>query len=94
MAMARRSGLAKGFELPTRPPRASLPEEAATAFTAPKPSLRREHPGERQTVYFPPELLEELRVLCVRSRPRRSVSDAVTEAVRLWLQQQQGNRAL
>lgn len=41
--------------------------------------LRREESGERLAIYLPPELAMELRMLCVRER--RSVSDAVTDAV-------------
>jgi hypothetical protein len=45
---------------------------------------RRAVRGERIAVYLPPALVEELRVRCVRQR--RSVSDAVTEAVSSWIQ--------
>jgi hypothetical protein len=53
---------------------------------SPPPSgSRRRRPirGERVAVYLPPELVEDLRVRCVRER--RSVSDAVTEAVAFWM---------
>jgi hypothetical protein len=46
--------------------------------------LRREATGDRVAVYLPPDMAMELRVRCVRER--RSVSDAVTEAVGSWLQ--------
>jgi hypothetical protein len=48
--------------------------------------LRRESLGDRVTVYLPPELAEGLRVRCARER--RSVSDAVTEAVFAWMKAQ------
>lgn len=50
-----------------------------------KPSkLRRASRGVRVPVYLPPEMEEALRERCAKA-PRRSVSDAVTEAVGLWL---------
>ena len=45
--------------------------------------LRRETQGERMAVYLPPKMAEDLRVFCARKR--RSLSDAVTEAVGEWL---------
>jgi len=39
--------------------------------------------GERVSVYLPPELVVRLRVFCARER--RSISDAVTEAVSAYL---------
>lgn len=42
-------------------------------------SLRRAHRGERLAVYLPPQVLEAVKVRCVRER--RSVSDAITVAV-------------
>ena len=47
------------------------------------PRLRRQDPGERLAVYLPPELVEALRIRCVRER--RSASDAVSEAVSAWM---------
>lgn len=78
-------------------PRRELPqptdETAARKLTGEKPPapparrsrLRRERSAdepeqERLTVYLPPDLAEALRVHCARHR--RSLSDAVTEAVR------------
>jgi len=60
------------------------PLEPLTPSTPP-PGSRRRRPirGERVAVYLPPELVEDLRVRCVRER--RSVSDAVTEAVAFWM---------
>lgn len=46
--------------------------------------LRRDEGGVRVAGYLPPELEHELRMHCARER--RSVSDALTEAVRLLLQ--------
>lgn len=51
--------------------------------TAAPSRLRRPERGERISVYVPPELAEALRVRCARER--RSVSDAVTEALATWL---------
>lgn len=90
MAKAKKKGeaLAKGFELPKKPKRTDVPEEAAEEFEKAEPKtdsskLRRPARGERISPYLPPEVAEELRVKCVRER--RSLSDAVTEAVRDWL---------
>lgn len=84
-----------GFKLPTKP--ASKPavnEERAAAFVAaveapaPPPAgasrLRRAERGERLAIYLPPELATALRVRCAHDH--RSASDAVTEAVRAWLE--------
>ena len=69
---------------------ATAAEAAATAAEAtavgPQGSAgsrrRRAARGERMAVYLPPTLVEELRVRCARER--RSMSDAVSEAVGLW----------
>lgn len=45
--------------------------------------LRRAELGERMAVYLPPIAAEQLRVRCARER--RSLSDAVSEAVSMWL---------
>lgn len=65
-------------------------EEGSRARVARRPStvkvesrLRRDAGGERVAVYLPPEMAVELRVRCARER--RSVSDAITEAVGNWL---------
>jgi len=90
--------LSGGFEIPKAPKRTPVDEKAERRFveTKAKPAavpatatsstsrLRRDERGERLSVYLPPELAEALRVHCARSR--RSVSDAVTEAVRGLLQ--------
>jgi hypothetical protein len=93
--MARKKGeeLAKGFALPKAPKRSEVPEADARKFEATKPKpaaatlgaskLRRPERGERVSIYVPPELAEALRVRCAKER--RSVSDAVTEAVTVWL---------
>jgi hypothetical protein len=81
--------LAEGFSLPKPPPRTPVEGPSAVKFTRSerKPSrasrLRREVGGERVAIYLPPELAEELRVRCARER--RSISDAVTEAVTGWI---------
>jgi hypothetical protein len=78
---------ADGFKLPKR---TIVTEADATKFTGeqqPKEAkdskLRRAELGERLTVYLPPALAKDLRVRCASER--RSVSDAVTEAVGSWL---------
>lgn len=48
--------------------------------------LRRDQRGERVAGYLPAELERELRLFCARER--RSVSDALTEAVKLLLERQ------
>ena len=81
--------LASGFALPKPPARTSVKDQAAAKFVRAerKPSrasrLRREVAGERLAIYLPPDVAEELRVRCARER--RSISDAVTEAVSAWL---------
>jgi hypothetical protein len=92
--MARKKDdLAKGFAgpvLPKAPKRSAVPETEARRFerapsptVAPSSRLRRDERGERVSAYVPPEMAEALRVRCARER--RSVSDAMTEALRLWL---------
>jgi hypothetical protein len=81
--------LAGGFTLPKAPPRTSVKDQAAAKFVKAerKPSrasrLRRDIGGERLAIYLPPDVAEELRVRCARER--RSISDAVTDAVTQWL---------
>lgn len=81
--------LAQGFSLPKPPARTAVKEQAAARFVKAekKPAraskLRREEGGERVAIYLPPDVAEELRVRCARER--RSISDAVTEAVTGWL---------
>jgi hypothetical protein len=52
---------------------------------------RRAELGERVTAYLPPPMEEELRVRCAREK--RSVSDAVTEAVGVWLHSPTGMKS-
>jgi len=61
---------------------AAPPSKALKSFVAAKPpsALRREERGERLAVYLPEDIATELRVYCAKSR--RSLSDAVSEAVR------------
>ncbi len=44
---------------------------------------KRKKAGERLTIYVPPELAEEVRVRCAKER--RSLSDAGTEALSMWI---------
>jgi hypothetical protein len=84
--------LAKGFKLPkAQPQRAPVREEDARRFessTGPTRGARssprrRAESGERLTAYVPPELKIALEVRCAQER--RSVSDAVTEALDAWM---------
>lgn len=80
--------LAKGFTLPSQPKRTEVDDATARKFIAgeaPKrrSRLRREVSGERIAVYLPPEIVTALRVRCAQER--RSVSDAITEAVTAWV---------
>jgi hypothetical protein len=95
--MGKSDELAKGFSLPQALPRTEVSDEQALRFVQggqePSPRrakrlkrssrLRREESGERVAVYLPPEAAMALRVRCAQER--RSVSDAVTEAVAKWL---------
>jgi hypothetical protein len=57
--------------------------DAADRFVGDKPTAHgKRKAGERITVYVPAELAEVLRVACARER--RSLSDAVTEALGMW----------
>lgn len=64
-------------------PQASPPQGPPSAGR--KGSRRRSpsEPGERVTVYLPPDVATELRVRCAQDR--RSLSDAITEATEVWL---------
>ena len=81
--------LAQGFALPKAPARTPVKDHAAAKFVkserrpASGSRRRREVGGERLAIYLPPDVAEELRVRCARER--RSISDAVTEAVTGWL---------
>ncbi len=92
MGARKGSALAKGFDLPTPPKRTDIPEgtarkfEKATEIKSKEGSssmLRRDSCGERVSVYLPPEMVTQLRMRCAVER--RSISNAVTEAVRVWL---------
>ena len=63
---------------PAPPPAAPAPPPAGAS------RLRRAERGERLAIYLPPELATALRVRCAHDH--RSASDAVTEAVRAWLE--------
>ena len=55
------------------------------------PALRREDvETERLNLYIPMEVATALRVRCAETR--RSISDGVTEALRLWLEQERKPR--
>jgi hypothetical protein len=82
-AIAELEGRAEGIASKA-PGTVSLAPVATAPPTPQKRSrLRREQGGERITAYLPPDLAEELRVCCAKER--RSVSDAVTDALRAWL---------
>ena len=93
MSDSKKEALARAFTLPKPLPRRDVPDAEAQHFeraaelvlvpAQPKPSKRRRPSrGERMAVYLPPELAEALRVRCAHER--RSMSDAVTEAVSIW----------
>lgn len=66
---------------------AAAPSSAAPtrSSAAPKSAgrLRRSEAGERVTLYMPSDLVTEVRKLCAEQR--RSLSDAGTDAFRVWL---------
>jgi len=80
-----KSAVAAGFTLPRAPQRTNVADEVADRFVGDKPQTRgkRKGAGERLTIYIPPEVAEALRVACARER--RSLSEAVTEALHLWI---------
>ena len=76
------------------PPAAKSPKKPRKATSSAKKTqtlsepgsnsrLRRAESGERIAVYLPPALAEKLRVRCATDR--RSLSDALTEALTQWL---------
>ena len=86
--MVSKSNLAKGFDLPMPAKRTAVPEAAARKFEKPPKNtadskLRRAETGIRIAVYVPPDVEQALRLKCFQDR--RSVSNAATEAFRVWL---------
>lgn len=80
--------LARGLAVvPPPPERTEVPEASARAFAGAGTARRHEERGERLGVYVPPELAEGLRIECARRR--RSLSDAVAEALAMWLEAKQ-----
>jgi hypothetical protein len=71
---------------PARAPHPVADKTPAPAQSASASRLRRDESGERVVAYVPTELATDLRVTCARSR--RSMSDAVTEALTMWLSTQ------
>lgn len=69
------------FTLPRAPARTAVPERSASAFVQAEARGRRAR-GERLVVYVPEELATRLRVRCAEER--RSLSEAVTEALEAW----------
>lgn len=70
---------------------ADLRQKSGVTRAKPISRMRRESSGERVAVYLPPELALKLRMRCVQAR--RSVSDAVTEAVAQWLSDERKSRS-
>lgn len=91
MATTKRENLDDAFALPPRKPRTPVADDRAQQFVSPttvrtskKSQYRRDGPGERINAYLPPDLLLEIRTIALHQR--RSLSDAVTEAMREWVQ--------
>lgn len=82
---ARAKANVEGFDLPTPKARTKPAPRKVEAFVG-KGQLRRDEPGERVTLYLPPQLITFVRMRCVQDR--RSMSDAGTEAFQLWLDAQ------
>lgn len=78
-AIARLEGRAE--DIASKAPGSVAP--VTLAPTKSRSRLRRDEGGERITAYLPPEVAENLRIRCAKER--RSVSDAVTDALRAWL---------
>lgn len=88
----KRKELGDAFALPPPRPRTPVAEDRAATFAesekapnAKQASRRRRDgiDGARVNVYVPRDVEEKLRERAFRER--RSVSDAVTEAIELWL---------
>lgn len=85
----RKADLEDAFALPAAKPRTPVEEGKAAGFVVPKPKgkgaskLRREGPGTRVNAYIPTELEAGLRRVAFEER--RSLSDALTEAIAQWL---------
>jgi hypothetical protein len=81
--MAKKKIGASAYALPSARVPKAVSERAAKAFEeGSAPRLRRVGQGERVTLYLPPELVKQVRLLCVEER--RSMSDAATEALTEW----------
>lgn len=89
--MAKKKIGASAYALPVTTARKAVPERAAKAFEeGSAPQLRRVEKGERVTLYLPPHLAKQVRLLCVEER--RSMSDAATEALTEWTGQRAAKR--
>lgn len=97
-AASKKEALAGGFKMPAKAKTTKavavrhLTDSDADAFVkagerqepkAPPRFIRRKGKGIRVAVYMTPELFERLDERC--RKPKRSISDAVEEAVREWL---------
>jgi hypothetical protein len=90
---SKKTQLEKAFALPKKAPdRSSVPEADARRFerarpltSAPNSKLRRPDGGDNKRIsgYVPSSIEESVRLRCVKER--RSISDALTEALSLWL---------
>ena len=82
-----KDAVAAGFSLPTAPKRTPVTVDAADRFVGNNPKIatrgKRKEAGERLTIYVPTELAEAVRVRCAKER--RSLSDAGTAALSMWI---------
>lgn len=81
--MAKKAIESSAYALPSATAPKVVGEVAAKRFEeGAAASRRRTEKGERVTLYLPPELAKQVRLLCVEER--RSMSDAATEALTAW----------
>lgn len=84
--MTKKAIESSAYALPVSKASKVVGEVAAKRFEeGPAATRRRTEKGERVTLYLPPELAKQVRLLCVEER--RSMSDAATEALTAWTRQ-------
>jgi hypothetical protein len=87
--MVKKTDLAKNLAIPKVAPKPKVEEKPIQEFIGEEErfrasKLRSNQKGNRMCVYLQPGLLKELRVKCATEE--RSLSDAVSEAVKTWLE--------